>query len=154
MLPNYAPWYGLEVFQMGVSMTDVFFLKMGNYGRSRPYIYHWSNFFWVTMSCGGVLRSVNGTLFSMTHFDITMGNDVARDAHCNITMGNDVARDAHCNIAMSNDVARDAHCNIAMDNDVARDAHCNIAMSNVARDCITYGSNLYDSWPLPESKRM
>ncbi len=30
-----------------------------------------------------------------THYDITMGNDVARDAHCEITMGNDVARDTH-----------------------------------------------------------
>ncbi len=31
-------------------------------------------------------------LCSMIHYDITMGNDVARDAHYNITMGNDVAR--------------------------------------------------------------
>ncbi len=28
----------------------------------------------------------------INHYDITMGNDVARDVHCNITMGNDVAR--------------------------------------------------------------
>ncbi len=30
------------------------------------------------------------------HYDITMGNDTARDAHCEITMGNDIARDIHC----------------------------------------------------------
>ncbi len=26
-----------------------------------------------------------------THYDITMGNDIAKDAHYEITMGNDVA---------------------------------------------------------------
>ncbi len=41
----------------------------------------------------------------VTHYDITMGNDIARYAHCEITMGNDVARDIHCDITMSNDVA-------------------------------------------------
>ncbi len=40
-----------------------------------------------------------------TDYDITMGNDVARDAHCEITMGNDIARDIHCDVTMSNDVA-------------------------------------------------
>ncbi len=40
----------------------------------------------------------------MTHYDITMGNDVARDAHCNITMGNDIARDIPCDVTMRNDV--------------------------------------------------
>ncbi len=44
-------------------------------------------------------------LLSMTHYDITMGNDVARDAHCNITMGNDNVRDIHCDVTMSNDIA-------------------------------------------------
>ncbi len=38
-------------------------------------------------------------------YDITMRNDVARDAHCEITMGNDVAKYIHCNITMSNDIA-------------------------------------------------
>ncbi len=28
-----------------------------------------------------------------THYDITIGNNVARDAHCEITIGNVVARD-------------------------------------------------------------
>ncbi len=44
-------------------------------------------------------------LCSMNHFDITMGNDVAIDAHCNITIGNDVARDIYCNVTMSNHIA-------------------------------------------------
>ncbi len=29
------------------------------------------------------------------HYDITMDNDVARDAHCEIIMVNDVTRDIH-----------------------------------------------------------
>ncbi len=44
-------------------------------------------------------------LCSMTHCDITMGDDVARDANCNITMGNDTARDIHCEVTKSNHVA-------------------------------------------------
>ncbi len=39
------------------------------------------------------------------HYDITMGNDVARDVQCEITMGNNVARDIHCDVTMSNDIA-------------------------------------------------
>ncbi len=44
-------------------------------------------------------------LCSMAHFDITMDNDVVRDAHFNITMGTDIARDIHCDVTMSNDIA-------------------------------------------------
>ncbi len=40
----------------------------------------------------------------MTHYDITMDNDVTRDAHCNITMGNVVARDIYYDVTMRNDV--------------------------------------------------
>ncbi len=29
------------------------------------------------------------------HYDITMGNNIARDVHCEITMGNDIARNIH-----------------------------------------------------------
>ncbi len=54
-----------------------------------------------------------------THYDITMGNDVAKDAHCDITMGNDVTRDIHCDITMSNDVAMCTYHGITMHNDVA-----------------------------------
>ncbi len=39
-----------------------------------------------------------------THYDITMGNDIARDVYCEITMGNDIARNIHCDVTMSNDV--------------------------------------------------
>ncbi len=40
-----------------------------------------------------------------THYDITMVNDVARDAHCEITKGNDVGRDIHSDIILSNGIA-------------------------------------------------
>ncbi len=36
-----------------------------------------------------------------THYDITMDNKIARDAHCETTMGNDVAMDLHCDVTMS-----------------------------------------------------
>ncbi len=35
-----------------------------------------------------------------THYDITMGNDIARDAHCKITMGNDITRDIHGDVTL------------------------------------------------------
>ncbi len=54
-----------------------------------------------------------------THFDITIGNDVARDAHCEITMGNDIARDIHCDVTMNNDIAMCTHLGIIMHNDIA-----------------------------------
>ncbi len=53
-----------------------------------------------------------------THYDITMGNDVARDMHCEITMGIDVARNIHCDVIMSNDVAMCTYHGITMHNDV------------------------------------
>ncbi len=40
-----------------------------------------------------------------THYDITMGNDVARDIHCNVTMNNDVVMCAYHDITMHNDIA-------------------------------------------------
>ncbi len=49
-----------------------------------------------------------------THYDITMGNDVARDAHFEITMGNGVARDIHGDVTMSNDVAMCTYHGITM----------------------------------------
>ncbi len=54
-----------------------------------------------------------------THYDITMGNDVARDVHCEITMSNDIARDIHCDITMSNDVVMCTYHDITMPNEVA-----------------------------------
>ncbi len=44
-------------------------------------------------------------LCSMTHYDIKIGNNVARDTHCNITVGNDIAKDSHCDVTMSNGIA-------------------------------------------------
>ncbi len=44
-----------------------------------------------------------------TIYNITIGNDIARDAPCEIAMGNDVARDIHCDITMSNDIASCVH---------------------------------------------
>ncbi len=54
-----------------------------------------------------------------THYDITMGNDVARDAHCEITMDNDVARDVHFDITMNNDVAMCTYHGIIMHNHIS-----------------------------------
>ncbi len=53
-------------------------------------------------------------LCSMTHYYITMSNDVARDAQCNNTMGNDVARDIHCDVTMSNDIMCTSQCIIML----------------------------------------
>ncbi len=39
-----------------------------------------------------------------THYDITMGNDIARDAHCEITMDKYVDRDNNYDVIMSNDL--------------------------------------------------
>ncbi len=63
------------------------------------------------------LRLCTLCLCSTTHYDITMANDVARDAHCKITMGNDITRDIHCDITMYNDIVIHAH--ITMHNNVA-----------------------------------
>ncbi len=54
-----------------------------------------------------------------THYDIIMGNDIARDVHCEITMSNDVDRDFHYDITMSNDIAMCTYHGITMHNDVA-----------------------------------
>ncbi len=43
-------------------------------------------------------------LCSMNHYDITMGNDIVRDAHYNITLGNDIAREIHCDVTMIKDI--------------------------------------------------
>ncbi len=52
-----------------------------------------------------------------TNYDITMGNDVVRDAHYEITVGNDVDRDIHCDVTMSNDIAICTYHGITMHND-------------------------------------
>ncbi len=70
-------------------------------------------------------RSIRPVLFNQyditmaAHYDITMGDDIARDVHCEITMGNAFARDIHCDVTMSNDVAMCTYHGITMNNDVA-----------------------------------
>ncbi len=47
------------------------------------------------------------TMFcSMTHYDITIGNDVARDVHCSIIMGHDVVMGTYHDVTIHVDVAR------------------------------------------------
>ncbi len=41
----------------------------------------------------------------MTHYDIPIGNDVARDVHCEIIMGHDVAMGTYHDVTMHTDVA-------------------------------------------------
>ncbi len=49
------------------------------------------------------IRPVKINQYDITIFthDITMGNDIARDAHCEITKGNDISRDIHCDVIMT-----------------------------------------------------
>ncbi len=54
-----------------------------------------------------------------THYDSTIGNDVAMDTHCEITMVNDiVAWDIHCDVAMISDIAVCTYYGIKMHNDI------------------------------------
>ncbi len=68
------------------------------------------------------MRPVEINQFDITmalHYDITMGNDIKRDAHCKITMRNDVARDIHCDVIMSNNIAMCTYHGTPMQNDIA-----------------------------------
>ncbi len=67
----------------------------------------------------GSIRPMEINQYDITmasHYDITMGNDIARYAHCEITMGNDVAGDIHCDITMSNHIAMCRHFFYSMPN--------------------------------------
>ncbi len=55
-------------------------------------------------------------LCSITHYDITMGNDIARNVHCDITMSNDIAMCTYHDITMHNDVAMNLLLCITMPN--------------------------------------
>ncbi len=57
-----------------------------------------STFLWILPLCALLLCS-------MTHYDITMGHDVDRDAPLWHTISNNVARDIHYDVTMDNDVA-------------------------------------------------
>ncbi len=42
----------------------------------------------------------------MSHYDITIGNDIARDIHCDIIMGQDIGIVVHHDVTMHTDVAK------------------------------------------------
>ncbi len=42
----------------------------------------------------------------MTHYDITIGNDVARDVHYDIIMGHNIAMGTYHDVTMHTDVVR------------------------------------------------
>ncbi len=44
-------------------------------------------------------------LCTLNHYDINLGNDVARDIHCDITMSNDIVTCIYHTITMHNDAA-------------------------------------------------
>ncbi len=46
------------------------------------------------------------TFFSMAHYDITKGDDVATDVHCDIIMGHDIVMGTYNDVTMHTDVAR------------------------------------------------
>ncbi len=49
-------------------------------------------------------QSVRGATPRATHYNITMGNDIARYAHCYITMGNGVVKCTYHGITIHNDI--------------------------------------------------
>ncbi len=51
-------------------------------------------------------HKVDTTFCSIIHYDITIGNDVARDVHCDIIMGHDLVMEAYHDVTMHADVAR------------------------------------------------
>ncbi len=69
ILPNNASWYGLEAYQMGIYVTNYFFMKMENnletiYMAGQDHIFTIDLiFFWFNMPCWGVLHSVNGIFY-------------------------------------------------------------------------------------------
>ncbi len=44
--------------------------------------------------------------YAMAHYDITIGNNIARDVHCDILMDHDIVMGTYHNITMHTDVAR------------------------------------------------
>ncbi len=42
----------------------------------------------------------------MTHYDIPMGYDIARDVHCDITMGHNIVMGTYHDDIMHTDIAR------------------------------------------------
>ncbi len=57
-----------------------------------------------TTFCGITLWTIDFCF--MTHYDITIANDVTRDFHCDIIMGHDVVMGTYHDVTMQIDVAR------------------------------------------------
>ncbi len=57
-----------------------------------------------TTFCGIPLWTIH--FCSMTHYDITITNDVTRDVHCDIIMGHDVAMGTYHDVTIQTDVAK------------------------------------------------
>ncbi len=79
-------------------------------------------------------QSVRGA----THYDIKMGNDIARYAHCDITMANDVTRNIHCDITVGNGVTRNIHCDVTMSNNIAMCTYGIIMHNDIAINVFHY----------------
>ncbi len=53
-------------------------------------------------------------LLRMPHYNITVGNDIAKDFHCDIIMGNNVAMCTYHGITMHNDIAMNLFCYVLL----------------------------------------
>ncbi len=49
---------------------------------------------------------ISGEDSILSHYDITICNDIVRDVHCDIIMGHDVVMGAYHNVTMHTDVVR------------------------------------------------
>ncbi len=56
-------------------------------------------------------------LCSITHYDITMTHDIARDAPCSTRMDDDVAKDIHYDVTKDKKIKMKKN-DVTMDNDV------------------------------------
>ncbi len=104
------------------------YFKIAQYSRSSLvslFLFHTMACYMIYMYVFSERRSIRPVeidqydITMATHYDITMGNDVARDAQCEITMVNDVARDIHCDITISNNITMCRYQGITMLNDVS-----------------------------------
>ncbi len=57
-----------------------------------------------TTFCG--YNTVDTTFYSMTHYYITIVNDIAKDVHCDIIMSHEVVMYAYNDVTMHTDVTR------------------------------------------------
>ncbi len=96
--------------------------KHGHDKSSIPLVHTMAWFMWCTgkwSPYGDHQATGDQSVIGTSHYDITICNDIARDAQCDITMGNDVTRDIHCDVTMNNNNAMCAYDGITMHNDIA-----------------------------------